>query len=500
MASVSKDKNGTKRITYYDSDKKQVCIRLGKVSKKIADTVKIHVENLVSARAAKVSVDEATADWLTKISDELHQKFAQKGFVPPRRVIGTLGEMIPKIIEEKSADTKQATIDVYRQSEKSLYRYFGEDRRVDQITEAEAKEFSVWLAKQGSLKKSSPLAQSTVSKRMRQAILFFNELVKTGDISDNPFSGLDKDAGVDETRNRYIDEETILKVMEYAPDAEWRLIIALWRFAGLRAFSEVLMLKWEDILWDQEKILVHAPKTERYKGKAFRKIPFFPHIEECLMEAAEQAPVGSIYVVEKHAPLYLRGQKERVYVSRQGNMGTMFKKMMLRAGIVPWPKLLHNLRASLETDLLNGKYGEYGIHTIAEWLGHSVQVMLKHYGRIQQADYDKIAVASQEAKMRKKQAIGTGKADFSAFSPQNDGFALENTDSDPFESVSWKASWNTAAGGEMGGNGAESTLLRNSTQTLENTAYRGKKWNSGEPCGTPEKPFNGRYGTRTCDP
>jgi integrase len=46
--------------------------------------------------------------------------------------------------------------------------------------------------------------------------------------------------------------------MEYAPDAEWRLMIALWRFAGLRAASEVLMLKWEDILWDQKLIIVRA--------------------------------------------------------------------------------------------------------------------------------------------------------------------------------------------------------------------------------------------------
>ena len=184
------------------------------------------------------------------------------------------------------------------------------------------------------------------------------------------------------------DTDKFVLVTGYRRYAEWRLIIALWRFAGLRAVSEVLMLKWEDILWDQKLIMVHSPKTERYEGKGIRKIPFFPHIEECLIEAAEQAEEGAIYVVEKHAPLYLRGKKERVYVSRQGNIGTMFRKIMLRAGVVPWAKLIQNLRASFETDLINGKYGHFGIHTIAAWLGHSVQVMLKHYGRIQKADYD----------------------------------------------------------------------------------------------------------------
>ena len=217
------------------------------------------------------------------------------------------------------------------------------------------------------------------------------------------------------------------------------------------------MLKWEDILWDQGKILVHAPKTERYEGKAFRKIPFFPHVEDCLLEAAEQAEEGSIYVVEKHAPLYMRGQKERVYLSRQGNLGTMFKKIMHRAGIVPWPKLIQNLRASFETDLLNKKYGEFGIHVIAEWLGHSVRVMLEHYGRIQQADYDKIALASQEVKKRKKR-------------------------------VAQKAAQHTAAEGENERHVEEVTFLPDLTQPIEFTALSGKEGTVEASSRKPPKP------------
>ena len=164
MASISKDKNGTKRITYYNADKKQECIRLGKVPMKIAETIKVHVENLVSAQRAKVSVGSETAGWLSEIPDELYGKFVQRGFVPPRRVVGTLGEVIPKIIKEKSIDAKPATIEIYEQSERSLYQYFGEDRQVNRITDTEAKEFGVWLAKNGSLKKSGALKQSTVYK------------------------------------------------------------------------------------------------------------------------------------------------------------------------------------------------------------------------------------------------------------------------------------------------------------------------------------------------
>ena len=161
--------------------------------------------------------------------------------------------------------------------------------------------------------------------------------------------------------------------------------------------------------------MIPSPKTERYQGKAFRKIPFFPHIEECLVEAFEQAEEGAIYVIEKHAPRYLHGQKERVYIGRQGNLGTVFAKIIRRAGIVPWGKLIHNLRASFETDLLDGKYGQFGLHTIAEWLGHSVKVMLEHYGRIKKSDFDQIEQACQQIKQNKDQPMRSEEAHFAPF-------------------------------------------------------------------------------------
>jgi integrase len=422
---------------------------------KDAQTIKVHVENLLSAQALRVSVATETAEWLSKIPDLLYEKFVQKNFVPPRRVVGTLGEMIPQVIKEKSIDSKSATIEIFRQAERCLYEYFDKNQSVDSITETDAREFKKWLAKSGSLKTSSPLKPTTVAKRMQHVSSFFHKMKEDGDIPRNPFRKLAKKAAVDKTRNRYIDEETILKVMEYAPDAEWRLIIALWRFAGLRAVSEVLMLKWEDILWDQKKIVVHSPKTEQHEGKGVRVIPFFPHLEECLTEAFEQADEGTIYVVEKHAPIYLRGKKERVYVSRQGNIGTSFRKIILRAGLVPWDKLIQNLRASFETDLLNGKYGKFGLHTIAAWLGHSVKVMLEHCGRFQQSDFDQIAETCEQVREKKSQTMIEKVAQPDCFFLESAGLTADNSTSIPKSKASLKASLYPAARGEFEGNEAE---------------------------------------------
>ncbi len=452
MASISKGGNGTKRIVFYDANRTRHFVRLGKIPMKTAETIKIHVESLVAAQTMKVSVDAETAHWVNSISDKIHRRLADTGLIPPRMAVGTLGEVIPQIIEEKAIDAKPATVEIWRQSESSLYRFFGEDRRIDQIAESEAKEFCRWLAKNGSLKQSTALKQSTVAKRMQHVHSFFLHLTRKGYIASNPFTGLAKKAEVNTKPNLYIEEERILRIMDHAPDAEWRLIIALWRFAGLRAASEVLSLKWEHILWDERMIEVQAPKTEHHQGKGSRKIPFFPHIEGCLREALEQAGKDAVYVVEKHAPLYLRGQKERVYISRQGNLGTVFKKIIRRAGHKPWKKLIHNLRASLETDLLNGKYGRFWLHTIAGWLGHSVKVMLTHYGRIQQADYDQIAQACKEAEERKE----FGKRHTTAyFIPVKSLLDSENVDSNADFGVAQKASQYTAEEGGKVWNGEE---------------------------------------------
>ena len=487
MASISKDSNGTKRVEFTDANRKRRSIRLGKTDMKIVGTIKTYVEKLVAAQVMNVAPDAETARWVANLSDDFHAKLARTGLIAERRKVGTLGEVIPEVIKEKSIDAKPATIEIWEQAEESLYRYFGKDRRIDTITEVEAKEFSIWLTKQGSLKESGPLKQTTVYKRMQHAIAFFHVLVRKGVVPSNPFTGLAKRGDIDETRNKYIDEETILKVMEYAPDAEWRLIIALWRFAGLRAVSEVLSLKWEDVLWDQKLILVRSPKTEHHEGKGMRKIPFFPHIEECLMEAAEQADEGAVYVVEKHAPLYLRGKKERPYVARKGNIGTTFKKIILRAGFIPWKKLIHNLRASFETDLLNGKYGKFGLQTIATWLGHSVAVMLEHYGRIQKEDYDKIAQACQEVRERTSQTQTSEQQKDELFAYFFQNQVVENQ-----MGVVGNAPQHTAEWWDSGGNRAETPIFGDSTQPLEITALRGKKRQEWEPHGTPSKPYQRR--------
>jgi integrase len=50
-------------------------------------------------------------------------------------------------------------------------------------------------------------------------------------------------------------------------------------------------------------------------------------------------------------------------------------KLITRAGHKPWPRLLHNMRASCATDWAEA----LPAHVVAKWLGHSPLVAAKHH-------------------------------------------------------------------------------------------------------------------------
>ena len=67
------------------------------------------------------------------------------------------------------------------------------------------------------------------------------------------------------------------------------------------------------------------------------------------------------------------------------NLRTQLMRIIKRAGLPPWPKLFHNLRASRETELA----AEYPIHVACAWIGNSAAIAAKHYLQVTDADYDR---------------------------------------------------------------------------------------------------------------
>ncbi len=217
------------------------------------------------------------------------------------------------------------------------------------------------------------LKTPTIGKRLQGAKMFFAAALKRKLITENPFADVRINSVVDESRNVFVDRETIYKVMDAAPDGEWRAIIALCRFAGLRCPSEVLSLKWTDINWAEKTIRITSPKTAHHEGGQYRLIPFFPELVTPLLEAQEFVPTGSVYVISRH-----RSQAESPKGWRNTNLRSDFLDIIWRAKVKEWPKLFHALRGSCETELVE----RFPIQTVTKWLGNSPKVALKHYLRV----------------------------------------------------------------------------------------------------------------------
>lgn len=200
----------------------------------------------------------------------------------------------------------------------------------------------------------------------------------------DPFAGVKgPPAGPNQERKCYVPRETIFKVLEGC-SPEWRLIAALSRFAGLRAPSEVLLLRWSDVDLVKGEMLVRSPKTEHHPNRASRRVPVFPDLRPFLAEAQEQA-TGAEFVVNGVGE---RG-RAKMLASPIGwtavNLSVAFGKMVERAGFALWPKVMHNMRASCQTDLT----AKFPAHVVCKWLGNSLRVAETHYPQTQEDDFRK---------------------------------------------------------------------------------------------------------------
>lgn len=125
MASISKDAGGNIRILFIGADKKRRTIRLGAVPKKLAEAVKLRVEALAAAAAARVPVDTETAAWVGGIGDDLAAKLAAVGLIPERPKAVTLAGLLDLYLTEKESGNKTGTKTNHRTISNDLIGFFG---------------------------------------------------------------------------------------------------------------------------------------------------------------------------------------------------------------------------------------------------------------------------------------------------------------------------------------------------------------------------------------
>ena len=165
MASISTDNNGNRRLQFTAPDGKRRTIRFGKVTKKVADQVRYHVEEIISARTAGVPISATTAQWITSLSDTMRDKLASAGLVERRGQV-ELGPFLDNFTEGSEATLKPATKVNWGHTIRNLKEFFGVGVDLRAIKLAEAEQFKQYLI---GLK----LKSATVSKRLQNSKMFF---------------------------------------------------------------------------------------------------------------------------------------------------------------------------------------------------------------------------------------------------------------------------------------------------------------------------------------
>jgi len=375
MASIRKKANGTFEIRFADHTNKRPSLYVRNITKRDAESIAAKVEHIVSRKLQGSDPDRDVSEWLGKLAEPFHSKLVRLGLVNARQIVEpesvpepvrapTIKEWTDRYVKRHSG--KASTIEQLEITARGLCHFLGEDRRIDEINAGDAEEFRKWLQTKGNERKkySSGLADNTVRRRIGRSKQLFNAAVKHELIARNPFASEASAVGGNEERMFLVSADWIERCIRVAPCEDWRIILAFARYGGMRS-HETRIQRWEDIDLANSRMIIRSHKTP-----PVRSCPIFPELRPHLLRAKEMAPAGAEFVQTRYG--------------HDDNILTTLQKIVTKAGLVPWPKLMQNLRATRETELL----AHYPAKDVTSWLGNSPQVANRHYAMTMQASFD----------------------------------------------------------------------------------------------------------------
>jgi integrase len=363
----------------FSLNKLRKVIWLPAIDEAAAVTWRQHVEHLVTTHGNSLPA-RTTSLWIASLSRGDQQKLAGVGLIEAISAPESSNPTAPASLKSflnwyiSRRNAKPATVAKWNQARDSLVKHFGDNRRVDSITIADAEAWREWLSKSGNNREGkrdaedrrTDLGDNTVRRRTGIARQFFSYAIKAKLITENPFDGLPASVHGNQSRQFFVSMTLFKKVIAHCPSLEWEAVIALSRIGGVRCPSETLRLRWEDIDFANGRMRIYASKTEHHKDGGIRDCPLFTDLRPYLEQLAELAKCRGAKPTDP-VIANLRGSESFL---RAGML-----RILKKAGVAPWPKIFHNLRASRETELLD----DFPIKDVCSWIGNSQAVAMKHY-------------------------------------------------------------------------------------------------------------------------
>ncbi len=368
MATLARDTApGTWRILFVAADGRRRTIRLGRLDRRAADGVLRRVETLLGCKLAGQPIPRDTAAWIGELGPVLRQRLARAGLIEsrPEPERHTLGDFLDDYIRTR-ADIKPSTRTVLDQARRRMIEFFGADKPIDRITSKDADAYRAWLIE------DRKLARNTAAKLIRYARHFMAVAIRRKIIAENPFAHLPATVGANPARHVFVPASDVERMIDATVDLEWRALLALARYQGLRIPSEALALAWSDVDFVRRRLIIRSSKTAHHAGGGIRVMPIFPETMAHLQALFDAAEPGTRYVITR-------------YRDATQNLRTQLERLILRAGLKPWPQLWQALRRSRATELAAIFPG----HLCAAWLGHTQRVADTHYRMVTDMDFER---------------------------------------------------------------------------------------------------------------
>ena len=161
MASISTNKKtGCIRIYFNDLHGGRKGLRLGETTKKLAQSMKLRVEEILQDQTFNRPHSSELANWINGLPPAMSKRMVDVGLLDAAPPAMTVEELINKFLVD--ADVKLATRAAYRQTTQSLIKSLGSKKFVSQLSVADADTWRKECVAEG-------LAKATIAKRTNVA-------------------------------------------------------------------------------------------------------------------------------------------------------------------------------------------------------------------------------------------------------------------------------------------------------------------------------------------
>jgi len=351
MASLTTRKNGSRFISFIDGGGNPQTITLGRIAKRYAESIKVKVEDLAAAALNHQAPRDETTRWLNDLEGRLYDKLVRVSLAQPR-TNATLKQWLEQYVAERKDELKPASHRKLEQTKTKLLAHFKSDTALRQITPQDAAQWRQFL-------KDLKLSEAVIKSHSGNAKTMLNEAVRRKLIDENPFASL-KAGPTPSKYSRYVTPAEIDRVIEACPNAQWRLLFGLARYAGLRSPSESHLLTWADVDFEHSRLTVRSPKTEHHEGHEQRIVPIMPKLMALLQDRFAESEEGSEHLIT---------------LTGKGAMIRQVRQIWSRAGVDPWKRLWQTLRQSCEKQWAM----TYPQYAVSKWIGHSITISGRHY-------------------------------------------------------------------------------------------------------------------------